>query len=137
MESKGELAIRNILEKARIPFIQEYSPPDLTSIKNKPLRYDFAILDVSGTVDKVIALVEFDGKQHFEYVEFFSKKKQKWDYMREMDVRKNKYALMNDIPLYRIPYDKLGALNSVEDIFLEDYRIKTKWDLYDSHLNKN
>ena len=134
MESKGEARIREILSENHLIFEKEYSPPGLLGFRGKPLRYDFAVFNKDMQID---FLIEYDGKQHFEYIEFFSKNKQKWDYIREMDVRKNKYALMSKIPLYRIPYIDFEKLNSLQDILQEKYLVKTKWDTTLWQKNKN
>ncbi len=64
------------------------------------LFFDFGIYD-SG--NKLIALIEYDGKQHFAAVPMWGgnsglKKQQK------RDAIKNEYCLKNSIPLLRLPY---------------------------------
>lgn len=133
MESLGEKKIREILQNEGVFFKQEYSFSDLKSIKGQPLRFDFAII----FADQVIALIEVDGQQHFDYVQHFSKNKQKWDYTREMDVRKNKYALMKNIPLYRIPYTEIENVKTLNDIYSECFHVTDKWWNYTHKPNKN
>ena len=79
LESKGEQRVREILEQERFHFIQEYSFPDLHSYKGKALRFDFAVFNG----DSVAACIEVQGRQHFEYVQHFSKNKILWQYARE------------------------------------------------------
>jgi hypothetical protein len=131
LESKGERLIREILENERVLFKQEYSFATLKSFKGKPLRYDFAVFNGN----KVIALIEWQGEQHYRFVEHFSKDKGKWDYAREMDYRKCRFALMNNIPLYCIPYYEYFNIHSLNDICNEKYLIKTKWDMYKAREN--
>ena len=123
LESKGEKLIREILENNRVLFKQEYSFATLKSFKGKPLRYDFAIFENN----KVIALIEWQGQQHYSFVEHFSKTKGKWDYAREMDVQKCKFALINKIPLYCIPYYDYDIIKTIKDIFSDKYLVKSKW----------
>ena len=61
--SRGEIKIHEILTAAGLPFIEEYSFPDLLSHKNVPLRFDFAVFDDNGDID---FLIEFQGVQHYE-----------------------------------------------------------------------
>lgn len=126
MESKGEKRIREILSKNHISFIQEYSFPQLKSFKGKPLRFDFAITRGK----EVIALIEYQGEQHYNYIPYFSKNRTKWNYYRAMDYLKCRFALMNNIPLYCIPYTEFQNLNSIKDIFNNKFLVRTKWDMY-------
>lgn len=123
MESKGEQLIRSILEKEGVFFYKEYSFPQLKSFKQQPLRFDFAVFEN----EKVKFLIEWQGEQHYSFVEHFSKNKIKWDYAREMDVQKCKFALTNNIPLYCIPYYEYNNINTVADIVNDKFKVKTKW----------
>ena len=58
--SKGELAIKEILEKNNIKYVQEYRIPEIV---NK-LYYDFFLPDFN-------ILIEFHGKQHYEFIPYF------------------------------------------------------------------
>ena len=126
MESNGERCIREILEKEKIQYQQEYSFSSLVSFKGKPLRFDFAIFNNN----KIIGLIEYQGEQHYKFVEHFSKNKVKWTYARTLDYLKCRFSLMNNIPLYCIPYTELNNLHTSRDIFNEKFLIKTKWDMY-------
>lgn len=133
LESKGEKLIREILQEAGVFFRQEYSFPQLKSMKQQPLRYDFAIFEGQ----EVVALIEWQGEQHYSFVQHFSKTKSKWDYAREMDVRKCKFALMNNIPLYCIPYYDYENIHTLEDIYSDKYLVKSKWHNLQVGRNKN
>lgn len=97
--SYGEHRIEQLLQSNNIKYIKEYSFKDLISEKNIPLRYDFAIFNN----DNLIYLIEYDGEQHFS-----NKTDKIWsdtlEKRKERDAIKNNYALINNIPLYRIPY---------------------------------
>lgn len=61
--SRGEIKICDILTEAGLPFIEEYSFPDLTSSGGTVLRFDFAVFDDDGEID---FLIEYQGIQHYE-----------------------------------------------------------------------
>ena len=67
--SKGEDKIASLLKSNRISFKQEVSFPDLKSLKGNQLRFDFAIFSKG----KLVALIEYDGEQHFHRVPYFHK----------------------------------------------------------------
>lgn len=90
--SKGELYIKEFLEKNKIEFTPQYKFKDC--INKNPLPFDFMI-----KINGKIKLIEFDGSQHFKNsswgIEFSPK---------ENDNLKNKYCEEHNIPLLRIPY---------------------------------
>lgn len=60
-ESHGERAVRRVLEKHGIEFESQWTHPTL--VHERQLRADFALIDRQ-------ILIEFDGQQHFEPVQF-------------------------------------------------------------------
>jgi len=58
--SKGEKSIKNILDKYKIKYELQYSIPEIVS----KLKYDFYLPEYR-------LLIEFHGKQHYEYIPFF------------------------------------------------------------------
>jgi hypothetical protein len=98
--SRGEIKIEEILEAAELNFQEEYSFPDLTSIHNHPLRFDFAVF---GDDDNLDFLIEFQGVQHYEPKSKFGGinglRKQQF-----YDMRKREYCKSHNIPLVLIPY---------------------------------
>ena len=62
LSSKGERLIHQYLEYLDIPFEEEYVFEDLTAENGKPLRFDFAVFDDSGSID---GLLEYQGRQHY------------------------------------------------------------------------
>ena len=69
--------------------------------KNKPLRYDFCILNKIGEIE---LLIEYDGRQHFIYEESSFISYNEYLELINNDKRKNKYCLDNNIQLIRIKY---------------------------------
>lgn len=106
-ESKGESEIGEVLTRKGVLFKRQYTFADC---RNKyPLPFDFAIFD---THDELSFLIEYDGVQHFEPIEFFGSNK----YFEETKVNdniKNRYCQDKGIPLIRIPYWDLEKAESI------------------------
>lgn len=95
--SKGEKSIRKYLRKNHIKYRGQYK---IKECKNKkPLPFDFALFDK----DKLMALVEYQGMQHYEPIEFFGGK-ESFEYQQKNDNIKRNYCNINNIPLIEIPY---------------------------------
>ena len=96
-QSSAERYIENTLKMLDIEFIPQYFFDDCRNIY--PLRFDFAIFNDGS----LLYLIEYDGKQHFEPIDWFGGienfKKQK-----QRDKIKNNYCKLNNIPLLRLPY---------------------------------
>lgn len=98
--SRGEIKIAEILEMSGLNFKEEYSFPDLISIRGKCLRFDFAVFDDG---DRLDFLIEFQGIQHYESKSKFggySGLKLQQFY----DMEKLEYCKKNNIKLVIIPY---------------------------------
>lgn len=120
--SKYEDNVISILKKGKIRFTREKTFSDL---KHGLFRFDFYIFNLQGAP----AIVEVDGEQHFKPVygrQVFLKG-------QEHDRRKNSYCLANNIPLYRIPYWEIKNLRTVDDIFKDEFLVKTRW--HNDHLS--
>ena len=109
--SRGEEKIAKILSQFRIPFVQQKT---FESCRFKDTlakaKFDFF-------VDNNY-IIEFDGVQHFKSgegwntIEHFEKTK-------EHDKYKNQWCKENNIPIIRIPYNKL------DDLTIQDLQIET------------
>lgn len=99
IQSKGERYIQYILENNNIKYIPQYSFDDC-KYKYK-LKFDFALLDDKG---EVFYLIEYDGKQHFEPIEFYGGEKH-FEETKIRDSIKNQYCFENKIKLLRLKYD--------------------------------
>ena len=103
--SRGEIKIEEILKEAELPFKMEYTFPDLNSPNGRPLRFDFVVFDDDGKIDFII---EYQGKQHYEPVDFAGKgeewAKTQFRIIQKKDQIKREYCFCNNIPLIEIPY---------------------------------
>lgn len=93
--SKGELFIRSILLENKIEF-EEQKKFDNCRYKNK-LPFDFYII-------KKNILIEYHGKQHYEFVKQFHKTEKNFLRAINRDEIKRKFAKDNNIKLLEIPY---------------------------------
>lgn len=114
--SHGEKAIANYLKEHNISYISEYCFDDC---KNKlPLPFDFAVFKD----DKLIALIEYDGEQHYRPMRHSSNMERniaKFKQTQMNDEIKNKYCNSNNINLIRISFfdvDERRVLNLKRDI---------------------
>lgn len=107
LSSRGEIKIHEILTNAGLNFIEEYSFPDLLSVNNHPLRFDFCVLDDTGDID---FLIEYQGIQHYEPKSKFGGitglRKQQLN-----DMKKREYCRNHNIVLIVIPYWDNERLN--------------------------
>lgn len=105
--SRGEIKIEEVLQASGLPFEEEYSFPDLVSLYNRPLRFDFAVFDDDGNID---FLIEYQGIQHYEPKSKFGGvsglRKQQYN-----DFCKREYCKKHDITLILIPYWDEGRIN--------------------------
>jgi hypothetical protein len=104
-ESKGEKAIRVYLENNNIKFIPQYSYDNCRYI-NK-LFFDFYIPELN-------MLIEFDGKQHFEPIEWLYDQAESYFQLQiQKDQIKDRYCLDNNIKLVRISYKDIRKINKI------------------------
>lgn len=99
-KSLGERTIREILKKNKISFCEQYSFPDLKGDAYS-LRFDFAIFNK----EQLKYLIEFQGKQHYEPVEYFGGQ-ESFIKQQEYDIKKKEYCLKNKIPLIEVSYSE-------------------------------
>lgn len=115
--SKGEELIADFLMKKNIKFESQKKFEDCRSHINKSyLRFDFAIYDSSGTNIKF--LVEFDGRQHFEPVDFWGGE-ERFLIQKQYDEIKNQYCKERNLILLRIPYWDQHRIKEVISELLE------------------
>lgn len=119
--SSGELKLQNYLEKNNIPFIKQKSFKDCKIIN--ALCFDFAIID-NYTDRNILGLIEVDGAQHFEPVDFAGKGKEwateRFEFTQKSDNIKNEYCVKNNLELLRINYSNSEILESEVNDFIKD-----------------
>ena len=94
--SNGEKAIMNFLESRLITYEYQKKYNSLFAVNNGVLSYDFYIPNNN-------VVIEFQGKQHFEPIEYFGGKEY-FDIQQEHDRRKRQYAKDHSIKLLEIAY---------------------------------
>lgn len=99
--SKGERLIEKILIENNINYIREYS------LRNCKQRLDFFLPDYN-------VGIEFNGLQHYKYIEFFHKSVDGFKKYQERDKKKQEYCKEHNIELIVIPYyyTKEDVINS-------------------------
>lgn len=100
--SKGELKCEEVLNKLQIPFVTEYSFPDL------PRRYFDFKFELNGKK----YLLEYDGIQHFQQQEFFNDSEEKIKKRQEHDIEKSRHALAHGYYVIRIEHTQLHKLEA-------------------------
>lgn len=95
--SSGEQEVTKILDEYKIKYQQQKWFPDLRDIK--PLKFDFAIFKD----DKILGFIEYNGKQHYEPIEYFGGKEE-YKKRCEHDRMKIEYCMNNDYTILHIPY---------------------------------
>lgn len=93
--SKGEKRIAQFLSENNFPYKQEFSFDDCKY--KRPLRFDFLV-----SVNGKMHLIEYNGIQHYEEIEFF--KGTSLEENQKRDQIKVDYCKKNYIPLLIIPY---------------------------------
>ena len=114
-KSMGEEKIAKILMENNIFFQRQYTFQDLLSPKNAPLKYDFYI-----EYNNKKILVEFDGIQHFQPIEYFGGE-ETFKYLQICDELKNNYAKKHNYKLIRLSYKNINI--TLEDILGDIYAI--------------
>jgi hypothetical protein len=117
--SKGEDMIQKLLNDWNLNHDVQYIFKDLIGINNGYLRFDHIIYkDHIISIDNIFTLIEYQGIQHFESIEFFGGK----DRLKKQqyhDQLKNEYCAKNNIKLIRIPY---WEFDNIETILQEELK---------------
>lgn len=124
MISKEANIILQILKKNKINYKLEYTFPDLKGRKGVPFRFDFAVFDKQ---NRLQALIEYDSELHFNKNCSLVKD---YRHYRENDLKKNRYAITQNIPLYRITCWDLKEIKTLDDIFNKKYLVTDIWHNY-------
>lgn len=110
--SKGEKMILSILRKNKIFFTTQQTFEALKNpLTNKKLKFDFYLTNLN-------CCIEYDGKQHFEPIEFFGGVKS-FNNRKYRDGLKDSYCEENNIDLIRIPYWELENIEKIIERYVE------------------
>lgn len=104
INSKGEFLLKTLFNKMKIPYISQYTFPDLKD--NGLLRFDFAIFKQ----DKLFCLIEYQGIQHYQSIEYWGGDEYLKD-LQKKDNMKIEYCIKNNIPLYHISQSDFNKIN--------------------------
>ena len=104
-ESRGEQYIRKYLKEHNISFEYEKNFDGLIGVGGGLLSYDFAIKGTN-------ILVEYQGIQHYEAVDYFGGEEQ-LRIQREHDKRKREYALENGYQLIELNYQLYESYEAI------------------------
>jgi len=107
--SKGEKKVKKYLTEKNYNFKHHVSFKDLKGSGKKLLEYDFAIYEK----ENVIALIEYHGEQHFNYVRHFHRSKKGFLRHQERDMLKQAYAIQKGIPLIELIYSDLNFIDTL------------------------
>ena len=113
--SRGQDAIKELLIKHNIPFVQEKSFQSCKKTKAS-MPFDFYVNETY--------LIEYDGQQHFKSIKVFGGE-ERFKTTQETDKFKTQWALINNIPLIRVPYTALQTL-TLQDILIETSKFLIK-----------
>lgn len=99
--SINEENIIKLLKENNIDFQYQYKFNDLIQ-----KRFDFFV--------NSRYIIEYDGVQHFKFVNAGWNNKNNFENTRKSDLEKNKYCFENNIPIIRIPYNKEYNINDLK-----------------------
>lgn len=122
-KSKGEIQCCVTLDKLGIPYQCQYNLPSLPR-----KRYDIFFIVANNSY-----LLEFDGKQHFEFDPHFHKSIRDFHERQQIDIDKTYHAKVSGFKLIRIDYTQLNyidyhisqainILNSTANVYYSDMR---------------
>lgn len=103
--SHGERKIRDFLNIHNIQYVSQYSYNDLIGVNGGLLSYDFYVPYYN-------LLIEFQGKQHEEPIEYFGGDEH-LKIQREHDRRKREYSIQHSIQLLEIWYYEEDSIDKI------------------------
>ena len=123
LASKGEIRVQSYIDKLGLEYVSEFVSENCINVNVLP--FDIAILNYDAK--NPLALIEYDGEQHFEPVDFAGKGEE-WALEQhlgvvERDNIKNQYCKDNNIPLLRIPYWDFHNIETILEEFLIEHGV--------------
>ncbi|AYV77057.1 MAG: DUF2726 domain-containing protein [Barrevirus sp.] len=110
IRSKGETMLAQILDKLKLEYTRQHTYPDCRNVYCLP--FDFYVY-----YNGRIFLIEFDGLQHFKFVERFGGA-DGFAQRIEHDHIKNTYCIDNDIPILRISSKEIDNMDFILKIYM-------------------
>lgn len=115
-ESKGEIECRRVMSLIfQKPFYK--SRP---MFLNNPVTFGTNNLELDCFNEELKIAVEYDGKQHYEYIPYFHKSYEAFMNQRYRDYMKEQMCRENGIILIRVPYTV--KIEDIQDFLIEKLR---------------
>ena len=110
IKSKGESVINQWLTTHKINFIPQYSHPKIFLESGRKPSFDFAVFDKN---NQLLALIEYQGKQHYEYSGYGWDNEENYRKTVNRDIQRRSWCQKLNIPLYEIPYWEFDNLEKI------------------------
>lgn len=110
--SKGEKAVEQVLITNDIMYEKQYKFSDC--LYKRRLPFDFAILKGN----EAIGLIEFQGRQHYEEIGYFSNGGGHKTVVIRDKIKKD-YCLKKGLPLLVVPYWQFNEIENIVESFIE------------------
>jgi len=123
-ESHGERKIREYLTEMEI----QHDPEAIFNWMPRK-RYDFYFL-----YNGRHYIVEYDGIQHFEHIDFFSPSEDHFNQRRSIDVDKTVAALNQGFFLIRISYNNINEIRDIIDDIINDPNPQSRLSFSDNEM---
>lgn len=111
LRSSKNQEINLLLQSINVKFKSEFSFKDLKSDNDRPLRFDFAILNKT---NKIIGLIEYEGEEHYIQNKRGYYTEEKLKRIKQHDLLKQQYCKEKNIPLLCIKYDYFNQQEILE-----------------------
>lgn len=102
--------INNLLQQYNVSFHPQYSHPSIILDSGRHPFFDFALFDEN---NKLLALIEYQGRQHYEYSGFGWDNQENYQKTINHDIQKRNWCQKLNIPLYEIPYWEFDNLEKI------------------------
>lgn len=112
-----EQKVIDILRREKVDFIREKTFSDL---RGGSYRFDFYLPQFN-------AVIEVNGRQHYEFVSHFYKQKSDFLTAQLRDRRKISYCLANSITLYCVPFWEFDEIEDFYDLIQSKFLARSKY----------
>lgn len=107
ISSSGEKAVAKVLDELCMKYKHEVGLPGC--VHKRQLFFDFVVY---GKNDDILLIIEYDGRQHFEAIDYFGGE-DRFVITQKTDAIKNAYCEQRNLPLLRIRHDFNGDLTQL------------------------